>query len=251
MARNRNIDGLLRDWPYKPNRVAARLVKSRGGREVIQLRIELGLLQMETTGRPDGERPKGLATYYDYLVERALVDGKDFRLSARQRAEVDREFAQYYHRRICWMALGRFAKAVADAEHTLKLMDLIRDYSSDEEWLLTHEQYRPFVLFHRTQAAALARLEIDDDELKGAEAAIEEINRGLARIRDVFEEVGGEEQYADDEMVRQLTQLQGWLRERYDVERTLAEQLADAVATEQYELAARLRDKMNGRAGRH
>ena len=36
-----------------------RFVAGDDGREKIQMRIDLGLIQMETTGRPDGERPGG------------------------------------------------------------------------------------------------------------------------------------------------------------------------------------------------
>ena len=54
-------------------------------------------------------------------------------------------------------------------------------------------------------------------------------------------------------MVGRLRELQGSLREHYKVGRTLDEQLADAVASEQYELAARLRDEISKRqnGGQH
>ncbi len=62
----------------------------------------------------------------------------------------------------------------------LGLMDVCRDHSPDEDWTMSHEQYRPFVLFHRTRAAALA--ELDDH---GPEKAIAAINEGLDRIKEV------------------------------------------------------------------
>jgi hypothetical protein len=124
-------------------------------------------------------------------------------------------------------------------------MDFVEEHSSSEEWVLSHEQYRPFVLFHRTQAAALDCL-----EKTGAEVAIEEINQGLERIQRVFEEAQVEEPFEEDELVVQLRRLQEWLREHYEVGRTLAEQLADAVAHEQYEVAARLRDEIAKRSKR-
>lgn len=245
MAKSRSLDDILRDWPFQPGVISARTVRAKGGREVLQMRVELGVLQMEMTGRPDGERPEGYDTYIDYLVQQALKADHKFELTEEQCIEIDREFNQFYHRRICWLALREFERAVQDADHTLRLMDFARDYAADAEWLLSHEQYRPFVLFHRTQAASLAQL-----EAAGAEAAIEEINRGLGRIKDVFDSVQGEEQFEQDEMVRQLRQLQDWLREYYEVGRTLSEQLTDAIDSEQYELAARLRDEIAKRARR-
>lgn len=239
MADRKDIDQTLRDWPFEPGVISARLVSGSDGREVLQMRIEMGLLQMETTHRPDGARPGGSDTYLDRLIEDAVHWGEDFRLTEEQCVAVDREFLQYYHRRICWLSVRQFGRAVSDADHTLDLMDFVRDYSPNDDWALSHQQYRPFVLFHRTQAAALAQLDSE-----GPERAVEEISRGLARIREAFAETDTEGQFNEDEMVDQLMQLQEAIREHYEVGRTLAEQLADAVASEQYELAARLRDEI-------
>ena len=51
-----------------------------------------------------------------------------------------------------------------DADHSLAFMDFVKKYSPNDEWTLSHEQYRPFILFHRTQAAALAAL-ADEEHL--------------------------------------------------------------------------------------
>jgi hypothetical protein len=237
MARRYDIDSILRHWPYKAGAISARKVRAANGREVLQMRIEMGLLQMETAGRPDGTRPHGNDTYLDWLHQRSLYEDRDFALSEDQCLELDREFLQYYHRRICWLALREFRRAVDDADHTLAMMDFSLQHSPDEEWTMSHEQYRCFVLFHRTQAAALAEL-----EGKGPDSAIEQINRGLHQIRQVFESMEAQEEFEQDEQVSQLVQLKEWLRDEYRVGRTLEEQLADAVAAEEYERAAQIRD---------
>ncbi len=245
MSEPQDIDRLLRHWPFEAGMISARLVPAEDGREVLQMRIEMGILQMETRGRPDGEKPGGAATYLDFLRAEAVRQPEPMQLTEEQTLQVDREFYQYYHRRVCWLALREFARAVVDADHTLALMDFVEEHSSSEEWVLSHEQYRPFVLFHRTQAAALDCL-----EKAGAEVAIEEINQGLERMRRSYEEAQVEEPFEEDELVVQLRRLQEWLREHYDVGRTLAEQLADAVAHEQYEVAARLRVEIAKRSKR-
>src|SRR3954471_24461591 len=68
---NSDITALLSDWAFKPGAVQARLLEADDGRMVIQIRVDLGLLQLETTGRPDGGRPHGFPTYFDYLREKA------------------------------------------------------------------------------------------------------------------------------------------------------------------------------------
>jgi hypothetical protein len=237
-----DIDAALRGWEYRAGGPQARLTKAADGRQVIQMRVDLGVLQMETTGRPDGARPHNFGTYFDHLRREARVAeraGRTFVLSEEQCQEADREFVQFYHRRISWLALRQYDRAIADADHTLAFMDFVKEHSADDEWTVSHEQYRPFVLFHRVQAAALAIL-----EKHGPERAIGEINLGLEKFAALYQSYDAPEKFDDDEMVQRLEELQESLREHYKIGRTLDEQLADAVATEQYELAAQLRDEI-------
>src|ERR1700734_1414394 len=119
MARRQDIDQILRSWPYEPGEVSARLIRGSDGREVLQMRVEMGILQLEVDGRPDGTKPGGNETYFDQLVDEALKEGESFELDSQQCAAADREFLQFYHRRICWLALREFRRAVRDADHTL------------------------------------------------------------------------------------------------------------------------------------
>ncbi|HTN75763.1 MAG TPA: UvrB/UvrC motif-containing protein [Pirellulaceae bacterium] len=244
MARRENIDRILHDWPYDPESINVRIVKGDNGREVIQMRVDLGMLQLETSGRPDGTRPHGFESYYDYLVGEAVHLGDEFVMSEEQCSEADREFVQFYHRRNCWLRLRQFRFAAEDADHTLGMMDFCRDHSPDESWTVSHEQYRPYVLFQRTQAEALAEL-----EEKGPHQAVAAIDRGLVRIKTIFTEHEAEEHFDEDEMVSRLRELRDSLRDQFDDEARLRQKLTDAVAAEQYELAARLRDELAKRTG--
>lgn len=239
MARRNDIDRILKDWKFEPGEVIARLVRAADGREVLQMRIDLGLLQLEVDHRPDGTHPGGAETYFDYLLALTIHEGRDFTLSEEQCAEADRELVQFYQRRIGWLSLREFRRAARDADHSLAFMDFLKTCSPNEEWTLSHEQYRPFILFHRTQAVALAEL----DET-GPEAAIEAINQGLVRLRRFFIDVEAEERFDEDELVSRLRELRESIREHYHLGRTLSERLADAVESEQFELAARLRDEI-------
>lgn len=242
-----DIDAALEGWDYKPGVVQARLVQARDGRQVIQLRVDLGLLQIETTGRPDGAKPHGCETYYEYLRKQAPVfesAGQTFTLSEEQCQEADREFVQYYHRRLCWLALRNYGRAVADADHTLGFMDFVRDHSPSDEYTQAHEQYRGFVLFQRTQAAAALALEKENPE-----QAIDAIATGLSDITAFFTSAGYEEQMDENPMIQQLRKMEHSLRETHGIEETLQEQLDRAVANEDYERAARLRDALRTRHG--
>jgi hypothetical protein len=242
---NQDIDAAMRGWEFKPGMVQARLVQTGDGRQVIQMRVDLGVLQMEARDRPDGTRPHGAATFFDYLKQQARKagrGGKPFVLSEEQCLEADREFVQFYHRRICWLALRNFARAVADADQTLLFMDFVRDHSPGEEYTQAHEQYRGFVLFQRTQAAAARALETNN-----AEAAVDEIRAGLEKMRAFFAAYDAEEQMEQDGMVQKLREMEKSLRDSHGIAATLHEQLADAVAREDYEAAAKLRDALRER----
>jgi hypothetical protein len=237
-----DIDAALRSWEYEPGKIQARLVDAANGRQVIQLRVDLGILQLEKRGRPDGGRPHGFPSYFDYLkqlAETAERAGRTFELTEEQCHEADREFVQYYQRRVCWLALEKYGRAVADADHTLAFMDFICKHSPDEEYTQAHEQYRGFVVYQRTQAAAALRLEENN-----AEAAVDEIRSGLDRIKTFFESYEADEQMEDHPMVQHLRKIEQSLREQHNIHATLQEQLAQAIANEQYEEAARLRDRL-------
>lgn len=238
MSSDQNLDHILGDWPFEPESLCVRLLKGVDGRDVIQLRVDLGILQLETSGRPDGMRPGGHNSLLDFLTKQESED-PDFELDEATCIEIDREFVQYYHRRVAWLRLQRFRRAVQDADHTLALMDVCKEHSPCEEWTLQHEQHRAFVIFHRSQAAALQAIEDQQPE-----AAITAINDGLALIEENFEEMGWEDQYDSDELVERLIHLRESLRSDFSIEKSLQERLAEAVELEQYELAAQLRDEM-------
>ena len=141
------IKTLISSWKAgntKPGMPQARLVQAPGGRQVIQLRVDLGILQIETVGRPDGAKPHG----FDDLFRLSAGTGaaarkgeRTFSLSDEQCQEADREFLQFYHRRMCWLVLRQYARAIRDADHTLAFMDLVKRHSPNEEYLHAHEQY--------------------------------------------------------------------------------------------------------------
>ena len=243
--RPQHLDQLLASWPFSPGQVLVRQVRGQDGRDVLQMRVDMGILQMETTGRPDGSKPAGFETYYDYLTSLAREEGPDFRLDDERCTEIDREFYQYYHRRICWLTLKKYAAAVQDARHTLALMDFSSTHAPHPEWSLLHEQYRPFVMFHRIQASALLDLEGKDPQ-----AAIRTIDQGLRSLAEVFERHDASEHFDEDGFVVKLREMRDAIAAHYELGPSLADQLAEAIAAEQYELAAELRDRLGEKRGR-
>ncbi len=252
----RDMDDTIQGWPYdpEPGEVIAREVQARDGRTVVQIRIELGALQLEVNGRPDGARPHGFATYLDYLRYRAAARGhaaaadSPWRMGPEHCNEADREFVQFAHRRVAWLALMRYDRALRDADHTLALMDFVAEHGISEEYIHGHQRSRGLVLFHRSQAAAALAL-----ERRRPDEAIDIIREGiaqLARHQDEWFADRDPDESPDQTLIEQLQVLEQEIRENFAVAKTLREQLDEAVACEDYERAARLRDQIRARARR-
>jgi hypothetical protein len=242
--RPQHLDYLLSEWAFAPGQVLVRQIQGEDGRDLLQMRIDLGILQMETKGRPDGVMPEGFETFYDYLVSLAFAEGQSFQLDDERCTQIDREFYQYYHRRICWLTLKKYAEVVEDAKHTLSLMDFSTSYAPDPEWADLHEQFRPFVMFHEIQASALLNLEENEPQ-----SATETIDKGLQSLAEVFEKLDATEFFDEDGFVIKLREMHESIIEHYELDPSLAEQLAEAITAEQYELAAELRDRMERQSG--
>ncbi len=238
MSAGRHLDFLLHEWPYDPEGPVVRLVKGRDGRDLLQMRVDLGILQMETVGRPDGAMPEGYPSLLDWLSQREVED-PEFEFDDDLCFEIEREFMQFYHRRMAWLRLQRYEQAIRDADHTLALMDLCRDHAPCEEWTMQHEQHRALVLFQRAQAAALEAV-----EQSRPHEAIREIDHALEGIAENYADLGWESEYESDELVLRLKHLRETIQSDFKIGKTLEDRLADAVAKEQYELAAKLRDEM-------
>jgi hypothetical protein len=248
----RDIDDALAGWPYEPEpgETLAREIRARDGRTVVQVRQELGMLQMEVEGRPDGLRPHGFRTYLDFLRHRAASRGLGpaWSLSRDHWVEVDREFVQFYHRRMAWLALQKYDRMLMDADHTLALMDFLRRHCDDEEYVSSHERFRGLVLFHRTQAAAALAL-----ERRRPDQAVDAVREGAQRLAEhqrACEEDFGAEDLPNEALLEQLRMLEREIRKNFEVGKTLREQLDEAIADEDYERAAELRDQIEGRRKR-
>lgn len=259
----RDIDDAMANWPHEPDpgEMIVREVRARDGRQVVQVRVELGIHQMEVDGRPDGSRPHGFASYLDYLRHKAAGRGLDpggksppWTMSEHQSIEADREFVQFHHRRAAWLALERYDRALADADHTLALMDFVCRHAESAEFIASHERLRGLVLFQRTRAAAALALKRDRPD-----EAIDIVREGtatLAAARFVAIETDSEVDEDDEDsspnavLIEQLRYLESEIRKNYNVAPTLQEQLDEAISSEDYEKAAQLRDQMKKRKKR-
>jgi len=239
---NLDLNNLLRDWPHEPGQIKVRKILGNDGREKLQLRIDLGLIQMDVAGRPDGQRPHDSESLLVYHQLRARVkegDGKTYALSAEDCGELQQEGIQYYHRYISFFQLNDYAGVIRDTQRNLDLFDFIAKYAEREELALAMEQFRPYVLMMNTRAKA--SIELD----RGAfDLAVELIEQGREKIVGVYQEMNSPE---IAEKSPEVAFLDEWVRE-VRAKRPLSKleimqrDMENAIALEAYEKAAELRD---------
>ncbi|MEZ6234500.1 MAG: UvrB/UvrC motif-containing protein [Phycisphaerales bacterium] len=68
-----DLSEILGDWPYDPGKVNVRLIRSAEGEPLIQIRLDLGILQLRYDGRPDGKTVNGYPSLLEYFEAR--LDG--------------------------------------------------------------------------------------------------------------------------------------------------------------------------------
>ncbi len=54
---SRDISPVLKGWDYEPGTINVRKISGLDGSPKLQMRVDLGVLQMEMSGRPDGAHP--------------------------------------------------------------------------------------------------------------------------------------------------------------------------------------------------
>lgn len=229
-----------------------RCLRGRDGRLKIQVRVRCGVFQWEFDGRPDGSKPHGSPSLLEYYREQIHAENRrrgsrsQLRLSKAQVEEVSEEIMDYYQRRVLFFRLGEYDRARDDAQHNLGLMDLIRDHADDPEAVAQHEKWRGFVIMDRARAEALALCQT------GAHLdAMHILDKGAEEIADAFRRLGREDVIPQSQEIATLKELKLQLREAYNIPLSrqeilhgLREEQARAIADEDYERAARLRDEI-------
>lgn len=246
----RDLRSLLDGWDYEPGRISVRKIIGQDGREKIQTRVDLGLMQFEAEGRPDGRRPRDCESLLRYLEQalaesiRAAGSDEHFSLSPEQCRELRHEAYLYHQRYVSLFVLEEYDHVIRDSEHTLRIIDLCERYAAEESDRCALSVYRNYASMMHTRARALAALERGQHEQ--ALAIVASGMRTLAGLAQtsVDEEGGagvdnsGEVELLENLREHILDQMPG------DALPRLRRELEQALAAEDYERAAQLRDRI-------
>ncbi len=244
---DRDLAPLLAGWDYEPGTINVRRIRGADGTEKLQMRLDLGLLQMELRGRPDGARPKGFESWLAYhrrqLERHEKKTGGDFgfKLAPEQCQALREEAEMYYRRYLALFVLGEFKGVVRDTARNLRVLNLCGKYAAEEGDRLVLEQFRPYITMMNTRAAASSKF-----KAKEYAEALAVLDRGLRRIRRFFKRFGQPEAYRRSGEVKVLKRFARQVRRKMPVDpmQKLESDLQKAVEAEKYEQAAVLRDEI-------
>lgn len=243
----RDLRRILDGWEYEPGKISVRRIIGLDGRDKIQTRVDLGLLQFEINGRPDGQRPFGHESLLDYhearLQEYIRIHGDDegFQFTSEECQELRHEAHLYYQRYLSLFVLEEYDLVERDTRRNLRVTDLCSRYGPTDLDRAALEAQRAYVVMMNVRARAYSAV-----LACRYEAALALVDQGLAEVRKLCAREDGEAPVEQRQEVRVLLAL------RDEILQTMPEtapsrlrwELEMALAVEDYERAAELRNRL-------
>ncbi len=242
-----DLQATLAEWPYDSEQISVRKILGNDGSVRIQMRVELGVLQMESQGCPDGSKPHGceseLAYHRRKLAKFEECNGTTmgYVITPQQCNGLRTEASLYYRRYVALFVLEEYEDVIRDTDHTLAVFELCREFAHDEDDRSCLESFRPYVLMMNARARALLA-DLNGDNT----SAIAHVNRGIMHIKSHFGLHEVPDMIESSEELRMLRALGKELAAKIPGKSvfTVQKALRIAVEKEQFEEAARLRDML-------
>lgn len=245
---SKDIHKILDGWAYQPGQVSVRLIHGFDGHPKIQMRINLGILQMEIIGRPDGQHPHGCESILQYHMERRQKyhhdNGTDlgFTIDPEESQEIREEAYQYYQRYLANFVLENYSAVARDTKRNLDALEFCKTYAAEDGDRYAMEVYRPYIVMMYSQSLAL--LAMQDEAYR---VALKHTENGLKAIREFFKNMRQPKGYHVCPETRILKSLRREIKRHLPVNRSdqLRKRLKQAIEKERYEEAAHLRDELD------
>jgi len=162
-----DISHILGAWQFNPDQPIVRIIQGSDGKDKLQMRVDMGILQMELSGRPDGQRPHGCESLLDWLQARQRAyedshpDSAPFLLDEDACTQLWREGVQYYHRYLAFWMLKLYELCARDTARSLRLFNFVREHAPEDHIKMHFEQWRPYVIMMHTRAVATPLVDAD------------------------------------------------------------------------------------------
>ncbi|RKU07951.1 DNA helicase UvrBC [Candidatus Poribacteria bacterium] len=211
-----------------------KVLKLAEGKEVVVVQSNaFTISRIYTSGRPDGKRPHGRESYYEYFCEQ-LEDYKQqhgsdegFGLTPEDWRVLFRESYDRYTRYLLFAGIKRWADVKRDTNTNLAVTNMAKKFAPSEiAW--ESYQYKGYMLMMNSMANAELRLMEDDRP-----GALDQVNLGIQQIGKFCGECL-RENYGDAENVTRERYLSNLIEFRSDLE-SVEEGLEDRGASDEDE----------------
>ena len=195
-----------------------KVLKLEEGKEVVVVQSNaFTISRIYTSGRPDGKRPHGRESYYEYFAEQ-LEDYKQqhgndegFGLTPEDWRVLFRESYDRYTRYLLFAGIKRWADVKRDTNTNLAVTNMAKKFAPSEiAW--ESYQYKGYMLMMNSMANA--ELCLMEDDRPGA---LDQVNLGIQRIGKFCGECL-RENYGDAENVTRERYLSNLIEFRSDLE---------------------------------
>ena len=195
-----------------------KVLKLAEGKEVVVVQSNaFTISRIYTSGRPDGKRPHGRESYYEYFCEQ-LEDYKQqhgndegFGLTPEDWRVLFRESYDRYTRYLLFAGIKRWADVKRDTDTNLATTNMAKKFAPSEiAW--ESYQYKGYMLMMNSMAHAELCLMEDDHQ-----GALDQVNLGIQRIGKFCGECL-RENYGDAENVTRERYLSNLIEFRSDLE---------------------------------
>lgn len=245
---DKDLNPIIDHWPYESGQINVRKIRGRNDRVKIQMRVDLGVIQMEVEGRPDGQKPHDCDSLLDYHIKQVKEykdrNGSDlgFVLTPEECKSIREEAVQYYKRYLANFVLEDYEAVVRDTQRNLEALDFCAKFAAEESDQLSMEQYRPYIVMMNSRSKALAAMEKNNYH-----NALVHAEHGLRTIKGFFRKYGMPKAFRLSGEVKVLKSLRKEIRQHLPLDpvKKLRKQLRRALDEERYEDAARLRDELS------
>ena len=195
-----------------------KVLKLAEGKEVVVVQSNaFTISRIYTSGRPDGKRPHGRESYYEYFSEQ-LEDYKQqhgsdegFGLTPEDWRVLFRESYDRYTRYLLFAGIKRWADVKRDTNTNLSVTNMAKKYAPSEVAWESY-QYKGYMLMMNSMANA--ELCLMEDDRPGA---LDQVNLGIQRIGKFCGECL-RENYGDAENVTRERYLSNLIEFRSDLE---------------------------------
>ena len=242
---NDDLTDLLARWPYDPDDYIREVVGADGQRK-LQVRFPMGVEQYELDGRPDGLQPMEYESYLHYFLhlrqqaaENDTAEG--FRLTSSD-CDLLRDEAMIFSYRYDLLYQKKdYALVVRDTARNLAAFDLLAQCAESAEDAESLEIYRPFAL--RLHYAGRTMLSVKRRRFEEALRLVELGIQKLDQLEKLDDRKWRREQKTALVKLRRLGRQVRRARPLSPRER-LQKELKRAIDREDYEVAAKLRDRI-------